>query len=493
MKKIYLVFVLFLISYVSFADNESICVLSNSTPSGEICSPTNLGPINPCGTLFFKVKGDLPASYAMVAKYEWFVNGVSVRTTTDPSDPILQWVIISRPTNVYCKVTYKKTDGTLSAPYTSTTFTPTIKDLNFLDITTSTPPPNYGCTTSTVSYSLNTYTCTSFCDYTYNVGQYNITWQPPAGWVQTSISANGNDVSFTPDAASAGPLIATIHLTCGYTDTRTFNTSRVAEAPAFTTSSVKSCTSSANMSINSTCGASNYSYTIAGNPGVTFTSNGLQTLTTPSTTINISIAGGSSINTIKAKANYPNNISSTDASATLTAGSPQPGPINVLLADPYTGKIQVEVDVIPEATDYRWYKNGVLQTIYHGTFAQIPITKNLCDVSYSISVKATTCSTSALTYKDVYIPPCGSYYMVSPNPASTGITVSTDEGKTQTTENKTFDEVRIYDFEGTLKKYQPFNKVKTASINTSGLSTGTYIIEIVNGSYKERHQLIIQK
>ena len=91
----------------------------------------------------FKVKGDLPSGYAIVGKFEWFVNGVSVKSTTNPSDPILNWPIASKLTAVYCKVTYKKQNGDLSTPYTSTSFTPNIKDLNFPQtISTSTPLKN---------------------------------------------------------------------------------------------------------------------------------------------------------------------------------------------------------------------------------------------------------------------------------------------------------------------------------------------------------------
>jgi hypothetical protein len=58
--------------------------------------------------------------------------------------------------------------------------------------------------------------------------------------------------------------------------------------------------------------------------------------------------------------------------------------------------------------------------------------------------------------------------------------------------NKTFDEVRIYDLQGTLKKYQSFSKSASPSINTSALTPGNYLVEIINGAYKEKHQLIIQ-
>jgi hypothetical protein len=480
--------------FFSFAAGETVVVVTN-TGDGFAETPSELKPVNPCASLSFKVNINVPPDYIIVGKFEWFVNDILVKTTTDATDPILQWTIISKSTSVYCKVTYKKTDGSLSAPSTSTTFTPDIKDLNFNDISTSSPSPNYGCTTSTVNYVLNTFNCTgNFCDNTYPVSQYNITWQAPAGWTQTSISNNGSNVSFLPDASTAGPLVATITLPCGYTETKTFNTSRAAQAPNFTTSAFTTCTSSATVSISSVCGATNYTYTVSGNPGITFTSNGLQTLTTANTSVSLTISGGSSLNALKAKANYPNSISSTESEATLTAGSPAPGAITPVSIDPFIGRIQVQIDPIPGATNYDWFKNGILQSTYHSTFAQIPITKNLCDVSYSISVQAKTCNVnSALTYKDVYVPPCDNFYMVSPNPASNDITVSINESGTQSASNKTFDEVRIYDFQGNLKKYQPFNKSKAGNLNISGLPNGTYFIEIIDGSYKEKHQLIIQR
>ncbi|MBA2561622.1 MAG: hypothetical protein H0V14_01675 [Chitinophagaceae bacterium] len=52
------------------------------------------------------------------------------------------------------------------------------------------------------------------------------------------------------------------------------------------------------------------------------------------------------------------------------------------------------------------------------------------------------------TYKNVYVPPCGDSYVVSPNPANNDVTVSADESKLQDTNNKTFDEVKIYDLQG---------------------------------------------
>lgn len=178
----------------------------------------------------------------------------------------------------------------------------------------------------------------------------------------------------------------------------------------------------------------------------------------------------------------------------IAVGKPQPGPIEVILVDPFIGRIQVAIDPVPAATSYNWYKNNVMVATYHGVFAQIPITKNLCNIWYDISVEAiNSCGTSAKTHKNVYVPPCNNYYIVSPNPATNDVTVSTDESNTQTTDNETFDEVRIYDLQGNLKMYQKFKKAKTANISIAALTNGTYFIEIINGVYEERQQLLIQK
>lgn len=499
MKKVYLSFLLFLLCFSCFADNESICVITNTGSSGEACSPTMLGNVNPCTTLAFKLNSNVPTNYVLPAKFEWFVNGVSVKTTIHPSDNILNWAVTTSEITVYCIVTYQKLDGTLSAPYTSTTFTPTIKDLDFpFTITALNSSPNYGCTSNIVSYSLPETPCSgSFCDFTYNVsGAYSITWEAPAGWVQTSISNNGSDVSFLPDASSAGTLTATIHLNnCDYTETRTFDVVRGAQTPSFTNTAVVSCTSSASMSINPTCGAVDYTYSITGGSGVTFTSNGQQTLTTANTTANLSVSGAASVYNIKAKANYPGSHSSANSNATLTVGAAKPGPITFFLIDPIMGKIQAIVDPVPGATSYNWYKNGILiiVPVNHGNLIQFPITKDLCDIEYDISVEAVnSCGTSARTHANAYAA-CDPGFVIAPNPASSTITVSSVENKLQSSETNTIQEVRIYDWQGTLKKYQKYPKARRANINIAELPNGNYFIEIINGSKSEKHQLIIQK
>jgi hypothetical protein len=193
------------------------------------------------------------------------------------------------------------------------------------------------------------------------------------------------------------------------------------------------------------------------------------------------------------KANYPGSVTSGETTGTLVNGAPpQPGIITVIMADYAAGKIQVQIDPVPGASSYRWYKDGVLQ-INTGTFAQIPITRKRCNVGYAIEVEALNgCSTFPKRYKGVS-GPCDDLFNISPNPVSTDLTVSTDETKTQASEINGFDAVAIFDMQGNLKKYQKFNNTKRGSINVSGLNNGNYYIEIGSGKYKERKSLLIQK
>lgn len=176
----------------------------------------------------------------------------------------------------------------------------------------------------------------------------------------------------------------------------------------------------------------------------------------------------------------------------IAVGKIQPGPITFPLIDGSIGKIQAQVDPVPNATSYNWYKNGVLQT-GHGAFIQMSITRNQCNVYYDIAVEAiNACGTSSQTHGNAYVPPCNNAFTVSPNPASNLINITPDANNSQLSTNTTIDEIRIYDLQGNLKKDQKFAKSTFASMNIQGLTNGSYVVEIINGSYSEKHQFIIQ-
>jgi hypothetical protein len=88
---------------------------------------------------------------------------------------------------------------------------------------------------------------------------------------------------------------------------------------------------------------------------------------------------------------------------------------------------------------------------------------------------------------------CGYYYYsVSPNPAESTMSVTLNQSRTDAA-HSTFDGVTIYDQQGNVKITKKLGKVKSSSINVSSLTNGVYVVEITNGTYKERQQLIVQK
>lgn len=543
MKKLLLSVSLCLLANFILADgSEKVCVLTDQ----QICYATELGPINPCTTLTFVVNNlTPPTGFAVVGKFEWFVNDVSVKTTTSATDNILDWSLKTRPTNVYCKVTYKKDNGDLSSPYTSTTFSPIIKILDFpANISITTPLPNYNCTSGTVSFSLPETSCSGnglACDDTYNVlGSYNITWQAPVGWVQTSLTDNGSNVSFTPDANSSGTLTATIHLPqCTYTETRTFIISRGTEPPTFTRSTFQECNgSSTNVSINPVCGALNYTYTVVGNPGVKFASNGLQVLTTTSTSVSVSATGGASINSLKAKTNFSASISSSETNVPLTVYATPPTmggtyfsngvehPLKFYLGNPsdYNSVCNyardstnmsvknaslvtwTQLSANPGPVTFSQYGNNnafYLWSINQTAVFRITSSNGCGSLSYDFGFKSIDCSGGGggggggggcPQFVVSPNPAQGTLHVVVPNiPAPCDPPPMSAMSQSNISTQRSITQIKIYDNSGNLKKSQNVNKAKQATVNLAGLRDGVYIIEISDGTYKETQQVIIQK
>ena len=465
-------------------------------------------PVNPCTQLLFKVNLNIPSGYVICSKYEWFINDVSVKTTTDPADPVLLWTVSSKTINAYCKVTYQKQDGTVTSPSASNTFTPIIKILDFESISTITSPPNYGCSTNTVSYSLIENPCTGSgfpCNQRFNVlGNYNITWQAPAGWIQTSLTNKGSNVSFIPDGTSAGTLTATIHIPgCTYTETRTFTIIRGAEVPTFATSdiTIHACSPSSTVSINPTCGALDYTYSVVGNPGITF-SNSQQVFTTASTSVSINIPTGSSVNTLKARANYPNATSSTDASIPLYAGPQTPTFINGFYENGKKFAPNTQYSFASTGTD--WIVGG--GTILTGQGTKIitvltaPRPSGMPDLSFYMSVRENgACGPSDYFSRSGWIVAGGSggaQIITFPNPANGSINVSlvsTNSSVEKTKSQPIIYKVRIADFMGNTKKVLDFQHgITSTNISLAGIKSGTYTLSVFDGSLWSSQQIVVQ-
>lgn len=83
----------------------------------------------------------------------------------------------------------------------------------------------------------------------------------------------------------------------------------------------------------------------------------------------------------------------------------------------------------------------------------------------------------------------GYYFLVSPNPATTTLTVQQKNNK-----NEDINVIRIYDDFGNLKKQTKFGQnTKQAQLYISDLKAGIYFIEILGKQKNERQQIIIQR
>lgn len=123
-----------------------------------------------------------------------------------------------------------------------------------------------------------------------------------------------------------------------------------------------------------------------------------------------------------------------------------------------------------------------------------------CRVTKTIKCKLTnSCGTSAFSNSISATGECTRIlsYSVSPNPASSIITLTATNPNivvdSAIVTYSSFDFVRVFDLQGNLKKSIKYSRVNSASINVTGWQVGTYIFEVGNGEYTEKHQVLIEK
>lgn len=251
------------------------------------------------------------------------------------------------------------------------------------------------------------------------------------------------------------------------------------------------CTGTATYGISNLPANSNVSWQVTPTNVVSLSSNtGLQTTASR-------LANGSA--TLTANINLCSGQNFV-ATKTIRAGGFSSGdyPITGPSSASCNQYITFSTNDLPGATYYNWlswpsswtYVSGqgtrmlTLSTGSSSGSGQVVLrVANACDAGGSPAVKYVQVNCSG-----------GYLYSVAPNPASSDVTVAVKEEK----ENKAAKDavitgIFIYDQQGNLKKYSRYNKVKKANIALNDLGTGIYVIEIINGSYKERQQLSIQK
>jgi hypothetical protein len=185
---------------------------------------------------------------------------------------------------------------------------------------------------------------------------------------------------------------------------------------------------------------------------------------------------------------------SFNVSKTITVGIPVPTITSIKTSatgEPTT--YEFTATSYPGVT-YNWYVNNVLtQSGPDNTFDLL----FSCRITKTVKASITnSCGTSAFSNSISQTGECvrtGSFTL-SPNPASSTLTASSvDQSTPDGLTDYRITELKIYDQKGTLRKQKKFDKLKNASLNISDLPSGIYIVEVSDGDYKEKKQLIIQK
>lgn len=141
-----------------------------------------------------------------------------------------------------------------------------------------------------------------------------------------------------------------------------------------------------------------------------------------------------------------------------------------------------------------WGQNGNNLNFYLGSIGQtalfrINATNGCGNFFYDFGFKSIDCSGGGGGCK---------YFTVAPNPAQRTVKVSLTD-KPMPCEKGTGDvpkgitEVNLYNNSGILIRSQKINGLSTAAVDLTGFKTGIYVIEISDGQYKERQQLIVQE
>lgn len=492
--------ILFLAS--AYASNEKLYVLRSGSFWEE--NPVNIDPDNPCREFNFKVTYTVPSGYA-VERFDWYVNNVFLRSTTDATGGYGGTTIkLTAPTiAVVCKVVYRN-GSTLSAPAPSNEYTIGAK-ANPYSIT---GPQVIEIGTQTVTYTL---VKGPVDKWTYEVplSSVSLNWEYPAGW--TLVSTNGLSATFTTDGYSGGRVKGKFTFNgCGFAEGPWKDVTRNYPAVSFTDpygGTVCYTNPSGTFAINPQPAAVSYTYTIYPSNGsdisvATFAGSGTQTLTTTdaSATINFNAPSSTVVN-LAVKANYGNGVSGPEATKPIGFLAPLEWPSQNINVEyhlggsgyPCSGWIQVEAPWVSGAT-YYYYLDGFMVDQGQGM--------NITGFGYNgesvLSVVAwNSCSSAGPIYKDLSC--SGGMAMAKasdasislyPNPAINDVTLTVKESGNSTTAKagkglKEIKEVKLLDKFGAVKKITKYPAgTKNVRLSLGTLPSDVYVVEISDGVNK---------
>jgi hypothetical protein len=129
----------------------------------------------------------------------------------------------------------------------------------------------------------------------------------------------------------------------------------------------------------------------------------------------------------------------------------------------------------------------------NGILYALPFNYNATCMCYSANGEArpaliqpdnVTNNTTAITNEE------STGYIISPNPASSIVNIN---AKDASMSNMGINSIIIYDMSGAQRMRQTYNQATQVSINVSDLASGTYLIEIFNGTNTQTQKIIIQR
>lgn len=509
MKKTLLLIFLLISLHKIYADQEKLSVLVRSGGNDywiENSSSSLIGNRTPCEAMNFKVTYSTPAGYSF-NKFEWYNNGVLVKTQTNQEDYGAEVILKATTTNIVCVITYS--NGPTLITKSSNTFPISAKPLA-ISISQLNDAIS-GCT-NPVAFA----TIPISNQFLYTPTSYTATWLPPNNWSLNTLSSDGHNASFIPSGTTTGKMAVDVILGCGFVQTIKTATAITRTTPEtnFTENAYIVCngTTTKSFSVNAACGASTYTYTIQGTTKSKFTANSSQTITTSASTVSITFQQNTSYSfVLLVKVNYPAGSSETRV-ANIQFGNPAP---------------QLGVDVeCPEAygfatgdpdASYTWrlinFDNNT-ETVYPNQ----GITKTFHNVSGSINICVeykNSCGTSPAT---CYYNECETSgykrlrpdslndknsstltriidenLMIYPNPAKEKININIGN-VSKVKELTGLKVVALYTAYGQLIGKQEYMNMPTnVTFSLNGVFQGIYFLKLSDGKTEVIKKIIVEK
>jgi len=506
-------FALFVILQLSFsaarASNEVVSAVTSGGPQ----SPTELGNQTPCTSIGFSlISYTIPAGYTSLQSIQWWVNnGISntlVRTTTGA--PSTSLVVTANTFIVYCVAVYS--NGSQTTTGTSNNYQVNVKGI-FLNSITGPAAIALGCP-SPVTFT--TSLASSQFVYTPPSGSYTVSWELPSTWGFSGPNT-GLSIAAVPDASSGGNVEAILALnSCPFQTTMSDAVTRNAPAPTFGTNPTPVCNNSVNtFSINPSCGATSYNYTLSGNTGATFQANGTQSLSTTATSVAISAGTVNSTGvTLSAEAVYPGGVTSTVATDNIVTGTPGPIVTKIVDGEKLTGSgpftYSMTTTISEPITAYKWIVSPTA-TISGQTTGTVTFTTPSLNAGQSGDVYITA----------EYETACGgwvtspTYYFVDEGSGKGGLTLQPIAGMSQigiissglentsVSDNNpyalksptyTIKAINVYNTAGQLMKKASFGGTNTTEyLDIHDLQNGIYFVQVVTSNGSTTKKFVVMR